>query len=207
MKMNKEIFEKAENIMRLRRIKAKDENDRRIQEINQKIPEIKEINNALFNTGREIIKAIANGHGKDVTAEIAKIKQNNMEMQNIVKCLLLSHGYPVDYLVLHYACPKCNDTGYLDTGFCDCMKQVFVKLRAEEISYKTSLKLSRFEDFSLNYYEDDDYRTMERILDFTKRYAENFNHGAASIMMSGSSGLGKTHLSLAIADRVICMIL
>lgn len=201
--MDTEIYEKAHNIMRLRREKARDENDRRIQEINQKIPEIKEINSVLFNVGKELIGAIANGHGKDVTAEIERIKENNIRMQNAAKQLLISHGYPPDYLNIHYACPKCDDTGYIDDKFCDCIKQVFGQLRAEEFNRYTYLELSNFESFNLKYYSGDDYCTMKKILDFTRNYAETFTPGAKSIMMSGSTGLGKTHLSLAVADRVI----
>lgn len=201
--MDTEIYEKAHNIMRLRREKARDENERRIQEINQKIPEIKEINNTLFNVGKEIIGAIAGGHGKDVTAKIERIRENNLKMQNAAKQLLISHGYPPDYLSIHYACSECNDTGYLDTVFCDCMKQVFGQFRAEEFNRNTYLKLSRFEDFDLKYYSGDDYHTMKKILDFTRNYAETFTADAKSIMMSGGTGLGKTHLSLAVADRVI----
>ena len=201
--MDTEIYDKAHDIMRLRREKARDENDRRIKEINQKIPEIREINNALINTGKEVLKAIANGHGKDVTAEIERIRENNIKMQNTAKQLLISHGYPPDYLGMHYACSKCEDTGYINDKFCNCMKQVFGKLRAEEFNRYTYLELSSFENFDLKYYSDDDYYTMKKILDFTRNYAETFTPGAKSIMMSGSTGLGKTHLSLAVADRVI----
>lgn len=201
--MDSEIYEKAHEIMRARRTKARDENERRIQEINQKIPEIKEINNALFNTGSEILKAIANGSGKDVTAEIERIKENNIKMQNVAKQLLVSHGYPPDYLDVHYSCSECDDTGYTDYKFCDCMKQVFGKLRSEEFSRNTYLELSDFESFSLKYYSGNDYHTMKKILDFTRNYAETFTLGANGIMMFGGTGLGKTHLSLAIAGRVI----
>ena len=27
--------------------------------------------------------------------------------------LLLSSGYPADYLKMHYTCPECKDTGYI----------------------------------------------------------------------------------------------
>lgn len=201
--MDTEIYDKAHEIMRQRREKAQDEKDRRIQEINQKIPGIRGINNAILNTSREILKAIADGRGKDVAAEIGRIRENNIRMQNAAEQLLISYGYPPDYLSIHFACPECDDTGYINDRFCDCMKQVFGQLRAEEFNRYTHLELSRFEDFDLKYYSGDDYCTMKKILDFTRNYAETFTADAKSIMMSGSTGLGKTHLSLAIADRVI----
>ena len=44
---------------------------------------------------------------------------------------------------------------------------------------------------------------MQRIFSFTKDYAENFKRDSKSILMSGRTGLGKTHLSLAIANTVL----
>ena len=47
--MNSEIFEKAQSIIDSRRQKAVQQNEERIREINDKIPQIREINNELFN--------------------------------------------------------------------------------------------------------------------------------------------------------------
>ena len=44
---------------------------------------------------------------------------------------------------------------------------------------------------------------MSRILAFCKRYAEQFDLHAPSLLLSGNTGLGKTHLSLAIASEVM----
>ncbi|MDE6789865.1 MAG: ATP-binding protein [Ruminococcus sp.] len=199
--MDTAIYDKAHNIMRLRQEKAQAENDKRIQEINEKIPETREINSLLFNTGMEILKAIKNGG--DVEKNVGKIKEKNLGLQKRLKYLLISNDYPEDYLDMHYICPKCSDTGYIDSSFCDCMNQLFGRLMAEQFNQNTSLELSHFEDFDLKYYQGEDYIRMQKILNFTRNYAENFTPGAESIMMSGNTGLGKTHLSLAIADSVI----
>lgn len=199
--MDTEIYDKAHDIMRSRREKAQTENDRRIREINEKIPEIREVNITLFNTGMELIKVAEKGG--NIMEKISEIRERNLDSQKRLKFLLTSNGYPENYLDIRWNCPKCKDTGYIESNFCDCMKSLFGQLRAEEFNRNTYLELSRFEDFDLKYYRDDDYRTMKRILDFARNYAETFTPGAKSIIMSGNTGLGKTHLSLAIADRVI----
>ena len=51
--MDNAIFDKAQSIMTSRRMKAVSENEQRIAEVNQKIPQIREINEVLFNTGKE----------------------------------------------------------------------------------------------------------------------------------------------------------
>ena len=79
-------------------MRAIDENDRRIQEINEKIPEIKEINNAIFNSGKELISTIISAKGKDISQEIERIKALNLSAQDMSRNMLVSNGYPADYL-------------------------------------------------------------------------------------------------------------
>ena len=74
---------------------------------------------------------------------------------------------------------------------------------AEELNSNAQLTLSSFDSFKLSYYSGDDYFVMERILAFTRQYAANFKSDSESILMFGRTGLGKTHLSLAIANEVL----
>lgn len=199
--MDAEIYDKAHNIMTLRRKKAEEMNDERIRKVSGEIPEIAEINHELFNTGKELINVGKNG--ENIEENIAEAEKKNRELQKRLKFLLTSHGYPPNYTETTYNCPYCRDTGYIDNNFCGCMKSLFGKLMAEKFNKNTYLQLSNFDDFDLKYYSGDDYHTMKKIFDFAKNYAENFTQESGSIMMSGNTGLGKTHLSLAIADCVI----
>jgi DNA replication protein DnaC len=119
------------------------------------------------------------------------------------KRMLVANGYPEDYLDIHYTCSKCNDTGYCRNNFCECFKKLYSSLSAESINKKAKLQLSSFDTFSLSYYTGEDYNTMQRIFNFSRNYAENFNEKSESILMFGGTGLGKTHLSLAIANVVL----
>ena len=58
---NKEILNKAIDIIRQRRNRAKALNDLHFEEINTKIPEIGEINSQLARTGMEILNIIKSG--------------------------------------------------------------------------------------------------------------------------------------------------
>ena len=201
--MDKELFEKAQNIISQRRSNAIAENERRIQKINKEIPPIKEINDTLFNTGRQLIQLVLSSKGAEVTEKIERIKQDNLEAQAFASQLLVSHGYPADYLNTPFSCPVCSDTGYVKTRYCDCLKQVYNKLMAEKLNKDTQLQLSTFESFSLRYYTGDDLSAMAKIYKYTSEYARNFTLSSHSLLMFGNTGLGKTHLSLAIAGEVI----
>ncbi len=201
--MNNDIFDKAQAIMTTRRRNAISENDRRIAEINKKLPQIKEINDVLFSTGKELINIISNGKKEDIQQKIEKLKSDNIQAQAMARSILASNGYPEDYLDVHYSCTVCHDTGYCGSSFCNCFKKLCGKLSADELNKSAQLKLSNFDSFSLSYYKGDDYFTMQRILEFTEQYAETFTPQADSILMFGDTGLGKTHLSLAIANKVL----
>lgn len=201
--MDAEIFDRAHAILTERRTKAHAENDMRIREVNAAVPEIKEVNDALFNTGHELIKLITSAKNTDVSASINEIQQRNMGAQKLAQQLLIAHGYPADYLDTHYTCPKCSDTGYVGGRICQCLGELFGKLTAEKLNHQSQLSLSSFETFSLRYYQGDDYFTMERNLQYARNYAATFGDRSGSILMFGNTGLGKTHISLAIANEVL----
>ncbi|MDE5619217.1 MAG: ATP-binding protein [Ruminococcus sp.] len=202
--MKSEIFEKAQIIIQNRRRNAITESERRTDEINNKIPQIKVINDTIFNTGQKAVKIIFAEKNKDVQQKkIEQLKRDNLEAQEFSRRMLLSNGYPADYLDIHYTCKKCNDTGYYNNSMCECFTKLCGKLEADEINKHSQLELSSFDTFDLSYYSGSDYFTMEKILDAMKRYAKNFTEHSKSLLISGKTGLGKTHLSLAIANMVL----
>ena len=201
--MDSEIFDKAQSILTLRRKKAETENEERIREINEKIPQIREINEVIFNTGKELISIISNGKGQDVSEKVEQLKQYNLGAQAMSRKILAEYGYPEDYLDMHYTCPKCCDRGYIGSKFCDCFNAVCGKLAADELNKSSQLSLSSFDSFSLSYYSGENYSAMKKILEYTMQYAATFTPQSKSILMFGQTGLGKTHLSLAIANKVL----
>lgn len=201
--MDNAIFDKAQSIMTSRRMKAVSENEQRIAEVNQKIPQIREINEVLFNTGKELISIISNGRGEDVSQKVEQLKQYNLGAQAMSRKILAENGYPEDYLDMHYTCPVCSDTGYNGDRFCECFRSLCGKLAADELNKSSQLKLSNFDSFSLSYYSGENYFAMKKILEYTMQYAATFSPTSKSILMFGQTGLGKTHLSLAIANVVL----
>ena len=90
------------------------------------------------------------------------------------------------------------------------MKVLLRDIAFKELNALSPLSLSSFESFNLEYYSDmpdsngNVPRTrLEKIYNYCKNYAENFSGINKSILMEGGTGLGKTHLSLAIANTVL----
>ena len=201
--MNNETFEKAFVEINRRRNNAYAENERRIAEINEKIPEIRLVNNTIFNTGRELISMFADKKNRNAEQKIQQLRQYNTDAQTMARQKLVQYGYPPDYLDIHYTCPVCKDTGYNNSVYCECLKKLCGQLAAESLNEKAQLNLSSFDTFSLSYYKGEEYTTMAKIFSYAQEYAYKFNTNSPNILMFGNTGLGKTHLSLAIANDVL----
>lgn len=208
MNVNKEILNKAIDIIKQRRNWAKAVNDMHFNEVNQRIPEIGEINAQLAKTGVKILNVITSG--ENVSVKMREMKEKNLQAQKMIKSLLVQNGYPEDYLNIRYTCEKCADTGFSDGERCDCLNTLVAKLSAQKMNADSQIKLCSFETFNLNYYQGSNAQEtaeireiMSKIMLYCQKYAQNFSLSSRNILMFGKTGLGKTHLSLSIANTIL----
>ena len=213
MGFNSSIYKAAGDMLFERRLNAEKSADRRREEIYQKLPRAKELEQQIADTGIRAVRTVIGGG--DAAEEMRKLKEINLGLQKELSELLVSNGYPEDVFEPKYLCKNCNDTGYYEydgrTLLCSCMKKALVECAVKELNKTAPLSLSTFGTFDLNYYSKEFDRTvgvvpynhMEKVLKYCKSYADNFTTKSNSILMYGNTGLGKTHLSLAIANEVI----
>lgn len=110
-----------------------------------------------------------------------------------------------------YTCPLCKDKGEYEGKTCRCVHLEARALRRRELSRISALELSRFDTFELDRYPDrfvpeyncNPRENMAEILNYCKDYARRFSTRNPSLLMTGTAGLGKTHLALAIAGEVL----
>lgn len=207
------VYKTAADRLFERRLKAEKEADRRKAEIYKKLPRTKELEKEISRCGIQAARAVISGG--EITEEMKNLRDSNLAMQSELTEILSSNGYDKNVFEPSYSCKKCNDTGYYEengrTLVCNCLKQTLVSCACEELNRTAPLSLSTFKSFSLDYYEKEkDLKTgispfnhMSKILRYCQNYAENFTKNSESILMKGATGLGKTHLSLAIANKVI----
>lgn len=178
-------------------------NERRM-ELYARLPEVRELDRVLSRTGMDVL-AVINGGEKDAEARIAQIRARNDELLRKRDALLLAAGLPTDYSDVRYECEKCGDTGFVDTKMCDCMKRALIEAGYESSGLGALIRSQSFENFSLRYYQDGaGAELMAKSVTGLKRFAEEFGRETyCNYLFIGGTGLGKTHLSTAVAKAVI----
>ena len=177
----------------------------RRDEVSLKCPSILEIDRALSMTGLAVYKASLSGL-EGLEKRIDAVKKENLELQSAKRELLKSHGYSEDYLDVKYSCDKCNDTGYIGIKMCSCMKKALVKEAYNHSGLGKVLSSQTFKNFDLSYYEEgSDRDQMASILEKAKKYVTDFGKDDkdSNLLFIGTTGLGKTHITTAIAKGVI----
>lgn len=208
MSYGKETLLKATQILEARRSKAQRIQLARHMEVTEKIPEITKYESQLSASGLAVVKAL--GMGKDAKEYIDELSRINISIQDFIKTALKENGYPEDYLEVPYTCKKCSDTGFVGGYVCDCRTELLKSIAKDSLSKVSPCKECSFDNFDIKYYPNESYgdtgiipkNRMSEILEYCKCYAEDFDTDSESLYLHGATGLGKTHLSLAIANTV-----
>ena len=171
-------------------------------------PRFGEIESELRRTSSELFAALRSADGE---AAFKSVMEKNKALQAERVKLLTDAGLPADYLDDIFSCDKCRDEYFIDGKMCDCFKKELRATAYERLNASSRLKPTSFDDFDLKYYSDepDDAlgesprEHMSDVLAYVKRYASDIRSRHESLLFTGGTGLGKTHLSLAVAKEAV----
>ena len=204
----KQIYKQAAAELKARREQAQATAALHKKQFAEKCPAVLDIEAEMAKTGLEAVKAV--GAGENALEIVQNLAKYNLELQRKRKELLTENGFAEDFLLPKYTCSICEDTGVQNGEPCTCYQSLLKTLAYKELAAETPLKLCDFDSFSLSRYSDkaDANGTvvreeMREILSRCKTYAQEFSPASESLFFVGRTGLGKTHLSLAIAQTVI----
>lgn len=209
MGYSKGVYQEAREELRLRRGRAEAARDKRHDELLLQCPDLGKIEHAMAETGMEVSRAIL--QGGNVKAAVDNIAKKNLTYQKQRDLLIEKMGYSKDYLESPYTCPICKDEGFVQGRICSCHQKLLRDIACRNLSTVSPLKISSFDSFNLSYYPStpepetgiSPRQRMEEIYRYCLNYADNFSETSPSLFLYGATGLGKTHLSLAIAGRAI----
>ena len=186
-----------EDLLRIRRL-----------EIEEKLPEYKALEQKVSAASIDFFKRQMNGESvskSDLEAEISSYTKAKSD-------LLLSAGYPTDYLEPIYDCVDCKDTGYVDGQKCHCLKQAMVKALYPHTNLSSNSENVSFSNFSLDYYSKDlsddksgmsSFDYAKNALEYCQDFVKNFNAPGGNILLYGPTGIGKTFLSTCIGKELL----
>lgn len=208
MRYNQEVYKKAKKELERRRENAEALASLHREQVIEKSPELTIIEQQMKSAVMEAMALL--GKKENVEETLEKLKRQNLQAQKDRDELLRISDFPTDYLEPQYECPLCNDKGYSEGRYCSCHIDLLRKYAYEELSKTAPLAKCTFDDFDLNFYPiekdpDTGMRTrdwMKSVLSYCKNYAETFSTNSNNVHLCGRTGLGKTHLSLAIANVV-----
>ena len=200
-----QLRQEAQKKVFRRKCAAEAEAQRRREEYFANHPECCQAQRELTDLAAAGLKAALAGDAQQVSSlrerqEAARAKYDE---------LLRADGLTSDSFSPQYHCPLCQDSGRVDGKVCSCVLALEREMLVRELGGGTPLEDSDFSLFSLDYYpvETDTRgisprRKMEQVLTRCRQYAASFDRKAGNLLFVGATGLGKTHLSLAIAKEV-----
>lgn len=179
----------------------------RLQEAYIQVPRLRQIDAGLRQTMAAAAQAVFS-EGGDVAAAMEKAKQENQALQAERKALEQAH-FTSGWLDETPICKECGGSGYVGAAMCKCLKALCVEEQRKELGSIFSGR-ETFDTFRLDYYSDtvdSKYRVaprllMQKNLDSCIRYARSFSADAPNLLLVGGTGLGKTHLALAVGRAV-----
>mgnify|MGYP000998832463 CR=1 FL=1 len=213
----KEIYDKAAAVLSSRRQAAKEQSLRHRQEIYRLLPQIEQIDSQLRRIGMQTIQAVA-GSPERLDTIIERLKQQSLGLQKQRDDLLEAAGLLEIYRDDGHVCKRCEDTGYIGSTKCECFQKLLREAAFDALG-ASHPQDCRFSNFSLDYYSPQPLangvvprQRMAQVKNFCSDYARDFfverhsfskAQSSPSLLFLGNTGLGKTHLSLAIAGQVI----
>ncbi len=209
MAYSRDIYEQAQAVLEQRRGSAQAQAAELRQKMIRAVPRLREIEQQMAQSSGKVVSAILKGG--NVEKEVERIKAENLSLQVEMAMLLKENGADVSDFQPRYFCDKCEDTGIRGNKRCTCFQTLLRELSCQSLSELSGMRPMSFDDLSLTYYSDElpnktgisPRAQMRHIIQYCKDYAVNFDGTDASLLLRGPTGVGKTHLSLAIAGEVM----
>lgn len=215
-------FEKIMRLYNDRQLDNQRALDRRIDQAYTLVPRLKEISDEIVSLSIQKASYLL----RQETSNNIKAQQSTKEhlpadfnlTHEIEKlaaertALLLAHGMTADYLLPHYHCPYCKDTGFVEGKKCRCFRTAELAFLYTGSGESEVLSEETFERFSLDYYSEQmtDPRTgmtskatAVNALHKAKEFVAEFGTAYRNLCFYGNTGVGKSFLSHCIAGELV----
>lgn len=159
----------------------------------------KELDDSVSSLSVEYGKRMLSG---DESA-LSNLKAALCDLSEKKKRLLVSAGFPADYLEPKFDCPDCKDTGFINGEKCHCFKQQMIALLYEQSNIHKMLETENFSHLSYEYYSGEDLAAFKRAVNICQSFIAGFNQKYSNLFFYGTVGCGKSFLSCCVAKELI----
>lgn len=207
--MREDLLKELEQEYDRIRFSNEQEEARRMEKIRTEQPEIyalvQQREDMIFGTLRNIL----NG-----SAQISDLPAKMEQISASIRSNLTEKGFPSDYLAPVYRCGICKDTGRTGDPVkepCICLKKAYQQKLRKRIGLDSD-RQETFETFDLNIFPDEKLpgqnfsqrELMKLHLATCRKWVDEYPQCAyRDLVLSGSTGLGKTFLLHAMAEKLI----
>lgn len=183
----------------------------RKQLIYTRIPRIMEIDQELDSFGLRAVQTYLRSK-KNKELVLRSLKESNHKLLAEKNQLLLEAGYAADYLDVHYRCPICQDTGYVDGQKCRCLQQKLIEQAYDKSNIKSLLQRENFTTFNLNRFSNEPVpgelltplENIKLVRDRVFNYINDFPKSQpGNLLFYGTTGTGKTFFCNCIAKALL----
>ncbi|CAH2215373.1 ATP-binding protein [Tepidibacter aestuarii] len=204
----REVFIKYEN----NRDKAKLDLEMRKNKVYNKIPQMKDIDDKIFQIGLSLSKSVLmNENDRESIVQKCKTEMDNLKKQK--EDLLNQYNIPSDYLQIHYKCNNCKDKGFTSDGSkCECLKQELIRDAYKISNFSKLIEKENFNTFDMNIFSEEKIdsegisqkENMLNIYSLCESFTLNFNQdNGENLLFYGQTGVGKTFMCSCIAKRLL----
>lgn len=182
----------------------------RYEELFEKIPELRNIQNEIINLSTNQARMELLNPEKKLDEKTYRAKKDSLISKKAE--LLLSNGYPADFLSPIYTCKDCKDTGYIGNKPCHCLKQYEITSLYKNSNLADILEKENFNTFNAGFYDNKhivenlSLTARENILkvkDVCLDFVKHFDTAYDNLIFYGETGVGKTFLTHCIAKELL----
>lgn len=207
MPYKSEVYQRALNILQHRRDDSTLDVTIKTREAMEKIPELEGLQEQLSKIGLSISRLMF--VSENPQQEVEALQEQSLAIQEKKRQLLKENGFAENALEPQHVCPVCRDTGFVGDRMCNCHRELLKEIERDNIRSIAPIDECTFDNFKVEYYPEEGEngisprKKAEKILEACRGYAQSFSPKSKNLLLMGATGLGKTHLSLAIANVAI----
>ncbi len=174
----------------------------RQDKVYQEIPAYRDLEKSIPDLSLSKLDELLSGNSS--TSSVSLKDQIN-EISQKKEALLLSHGYPKDYLEMQYDCPDCKDTGYIDGQKCHCLRQKEIQIAYNQSNLSNLFLTNNFSLLSEEYVSGPARERLRGVVAGCRSFVKKFDSDYENLYIYGTVGTGKSFLSICVAKEILEM--